>query len=62
LAFAIATLPFSAASRSFSEGHWPGDLLIELFVDGTVDPADEEAGDARDMRGIAALNDAFRGP
>ena len=35
------------------------DLLVEQFVDRAVDPADEEAGDARDMGGIAAGGDMF---
>ena len=38
------------------------DLLVELLVDRGVDAADEEAGDARDMGGIAALGDVFFEP
>ncbi len=34
-----------------------GDLFVELLVDGRVDAADEERGDAGDMRGIADLDD-----
>ena len=35
------------------------DLFVELLVDRAVDAADEKAGDARDMGGIAALGDVF---
>ncbi|MFK4398648.1 hypothetical protein ABIF31_005205 [Bradyrhizobium elkanii] len=35
------------------------DLLVELLVDGGIDAADEEARDARDVGGIAALADVF---
>ncbi len=35
------------------------DLLVEQFVDRTVDAADEETGDARDMGGIATAGDVF---
>ena len=60
MALAIATLPFSAASRSFSLGIVGlRDLVVELLVGHGVDAADEEARDARDMGGIAALGDVF---
>ncbi|MGY4314565.1 hypothetical protein ACVWW1_003892 [Bradyrhizobium sp. JR3.5] len=35
------------------------DLLVELLVDGAVDAADEEAGDACHMGGVAALGDVL---
>ena len=56
----MATLPFSALEPLLLAGVvGPGDLLVELLVDGAVDAADEEARDARDLRGIAALGDVF---
>ena len=35
------------------------DLFIELLVDRSIDPADEETRDAGDMRGVAAATDVF---
>ena len=44
----------------FGAGRWRlRDLFVELLVDRAVDAADEEAGDAGDMGGIAALGDVF---